>query len=155
MILVKVICYRCGYTQGKDMLKCPVCNNEFTKVNFFLGNKLINMNGDQRIQWLENKLGHPLEEKYVEMRKAYQKQRMEEYYKEKELEKQKQEELEREQINKQFEEYSHVPKCPICGSANLRKISTLSKTGSVAVWGVYAAGKVAKTWHCNNCDSEF
>lgn len=149
----KSVCYQCGYMKHDNILNCPVCNHEFTKVNFFLGKKLDNMNGDQRIRWLENKLGHPLEEKYVEMRKAYQKQRMEEYYKEKELEKQKQEEIEYKQISKQFEEYSHVPKCPTCSSSNIKKISTSSKITNTAMWGVYGTNRY-KTFHCNNCGYE-
>ena len=48
-----------------------------------------------------------------------------------------------------------VAKCPYCNSTNTRKISTLSKAGSVAMWGVFALGKVSKEWHCNNCKSDF
>ena len=50
---------------------------------------------------------------------------------------------------------SNIPKCPICQSANLKKISGLSKAGSVAMWGIFAAGRTSKTWHCNNCGSEW
>ena len=50
---------------------------------------------------------------------------------------------------------SNTPKCPTCGSTNIKKISGLSKAGSVAVWGVFAAGRTSKTWHCNNCGSEW
>lgn len=50
---------------------------------------------------------------------------------------------------------NNKPKCPICQSTNLKKISNWSKTASVTVWGVLAAGRVSKTWHCNNCDSEW
>lgn len=49
----------------------------------------------------------------------------------------------------------HTPKCPTCQSADIKKISDLSKAGSVAVLGVLAAGKVSKQWHCNNCGSEW
>lgn len=49
----------------------------------------------------------------------------------------------------------NIPKCPTCQSSNIKKISELSKVGSVAVWGVLAAGKVSKQWHCNNCGSEW
>lgn len=48
-----------------------------------------------------------------------------------------------------------VPKCPTCKSTNIRKISGASKVGSVAIWGIFAAGKVSKQWHCNNCGSEW
>ncbi|MCM1234298.1 MAG: hypothetical protein NC489_29695 [Ruminococcus flavefaciens] len=46
-------------------------------------------------------------------------------------------------------------KCPYCQSTNTKKISNVSKAGSVAVFGVLAAGKVSKQWHCNNCKSDF
>lgn len=46
------------------------------------------------------------------------------------------------------------PKCPTCGSTNLRKISNLSKAGSVALFGIFSQ-KVKKQWHCNNCGSDF
>lgn len=46
------------------------------------------------------------------------------------------------------------PKCPTCGSTNLRKISTTSKVTSVAMWGLFSQ-KVKKTWHCNNCKYEW
>lgn len=50
---------------------------------------------------------------------------------------------------------NNKPKCPICQSTNLKKISNWSKSASVMVWGVLAAGRVSKTWHYNNCDSEW
>lgn len=48
----------------------------------------------------------------------------------------------------------HIPKCPTCGSPNIKKISGLSKAGSVAMWGLFSR-KVHKQWHCNNCGSEW
>lgn len=45
--------------------------------------------------------------------------------------------------------------CPYCHSTNTKKISTASKVGSVALFGIFAAGKVAKEWHCNDCKSDF
>lgn len=48
-----------------------------------------------------------------------------------------------------------VPKCPICGSTNLKKISAANKVGSVALFGLLAAGHVSKTWKCENCGSKF
>ena len=49
----------------------------------------------------------------------------------------------------------NVPTCPTCQSTDLKKISGLSKVGSIAVWGVFAAGRTSKTWHCNHCGSEW
>lgn len=48
----------------------------------------------------------------------------------------------------------NIPKCPTCGSPNIKKISGLSKAGSVALWGIFSR-KVHKQWHCDNCGSEW
>lgn len=61
----------------------------------------------------------------------------------------------RTQVNKQKQQESGKPKCPTCNSTNLKKISGLSKAGSVALWGVFAAGRTSKTWHCNKCGTEW
>ena len=45
--------------------------------------------------------------------------------------------------------------CPYCQSTNTKKISTISKAGSVAMFGVFAMGKVSKQWKCSDCKSEF
>ncbi len=44
-----------------------------------------------------------------------------------------------------------IPKCPTCRSANVGKISLASKAGEVALVGVFAIGKVSKTFKCNSC----
>lgn len=49
---------------------------------------------------------------------------------------------------------NNTPKCPTCQSTNIKKISSLSKAGSVAMWGIFSQ-KVRKQWHCNNCGSEW
>lgn len=62
----------------------------------------------------------------------------------------------RTQVNQQKQQQeSNVPRCPTCGSTNLKKISGLSKAGSVALWGVFAVGRTSKTWHCNKCGAEW
>jgi len=43
-------------------------------------------------------------------------------------------------------------KCPTCGSKNVEKISKASKAKSALLFGVFAAGKMSKTFKCNNCD---
>lgn len=45
--------------------------------------------------------------------------------------------------------------CPFCQSTNVKKISGTSKVASAVAFGVFALGKVSKTWHCNNCRSNF
>jgi len=45
--------------------------------------------------------------------------------------------------------------CPYCHSKDTKKISSISKVGSVAIFGIFSVGKIAKQWHCNNCKSDF
>ncbi len=47
-----------------------------------------------------------------------------------------------------------APKCPVCGSIELRKITTPSKVMSTAMFGLLGT-KRHKTFHCNNCGYEF
>lgn len=46
---------------------------------------------------------------------------------------------------------SNIPKCPTCQSTNVEKISLKSKIGKVALVGIFAIGKVSKTFKCNAC----
>ncbi|MCM1100150.1 MAG: SEC-C domain-containing protein [Clostridium sp.] len=46
------------------------------------------------------------------------------------------------------------PKCPTCNSTNIKKISGLSKAGSVALFGILSQ-KVKHQFKCNNCGYEW
>lgn len=50
---------------------------------------------------------------------------------------------------------SKLPKCPICGSTNLSKISIIKTGMKIGAFGLLGAGDVGKTWKCNNCGSKF
>ena len=49
----------------------------------------------------------------------------------------------------------NIPKCPICQSTNLSKITTVQKAGKIALFGIFGMGDNGKTWKCNNCGSKF
>lgn len=49
----------------------------------------------------------------------------------------------------------NIPKCPICQSTNLSKITNTHKAGKIALFGIFGAGDLGKTWKCNNCGSKF
>ena len=51
----------------------------------------------------------------------------------------------------QQEKLEHIPTCPTCGSAHVRKISTGSKVGAAALIGIFALGHIGKTFECLNC----
>lgn len=53
--------------------------------------------------------------------------------------------------------YSDKPvvECPYCHSKDTKKISGLSKVGSVALFGIFALEKTSKQFHCNHCGADF
>ena len=53
-----------------------------------------------------------------------------------------------------FSQSTYTPKCPTCGSTDLSKVSSISKVGSVLMFGLLSQ-KIKKTWHCNNCKYEW
>jgi hypothetical protein len=50
---------------------------------------------------------------------------------------------------------SNKPRCPTCGSTNIERISLTSKVGKVALVGIFAIGRVAKSYKCNNCKHQW
>lgn len=42
-----------------------------------------------------------------------------------------------------------VPKCPMCGSTDIQKISSLNRTASIVGFGILSK-KIGKQWQCNN-----
>ena len=45
---------------------------------------------------------------------------------------------------------SATPRCPTCGSTDIKKLDSLDRTVSTAVWGI-ASGKIGKQFKCRNC----
>lgn len=68
------------------------------------------------------------------------------------FEKYQKEELSKKKMQKEMEEYRQMtaPKCPMCGSTNIEKISTTSRAVSVATVGL-ASGKIGKQYKCKKC----
>lgn len=49
-----------------------------------------------------------------------------------------------------LEEKSRVPKCPTCGSLNVRRIPCGERVASVGFFGIFSK-KINKTFKCGNC----
>ena len=47
-----------------------------------------------------------------------------------------------------------TPKCPICNSKNLKKITVTNRAVSIAIFGILST-KINKQWHCNDCGTNF
>ena len=52
-------------------------------------------------------------------------------------------------------DYDHLPKCPICSSTKIHKISITNKAASIVAFGIFSAGHVSKTYKCDICGSKF
>lgn len=49
---------------------------------------------------------------------------------------------------------ANKPKCPTCGSTNIKHISTLNRAVSVGVFGLLS-GKIGKNYECLNCKARW
>lgn len=164
------ICENCGYyTQMLDEngWRCPICNTKLVKVGIIDRYKLYNLNWEQRIQWLEKKLGHPISEETNNLRREYQKKLR--------LEREKQEEEKQRRLEEERKTYErramqnaynsinnpssgriNVPKCPVCGSTSLKKITLTTRAVKTAAFGTIGAiDDAGKTYKCGNCGSKF
>lgn len=65
---------------------------------------------------------------------------------------------EQERINetneKMKQEQFHMT-CPVCGSKNVQKISTVGKYAKIGVFGILGADDLGKRWKCSVCGSKF
>ena len=63
----------------------------------------------------------------------------------------------RKKIERRLEEdkAKNAPKCLICQSLNIEKITGAQKVGAVAMFGIFSSGYVSKTFKCNNCGAKF
>lgn len=155
-----VYCKKCGYiscfSSHNKTNHCEFCGNELTFTN-------INGLQEQR-QMEENENIHP--DKVVEI---YDKRFLENVIKplgefdQAEYDKRIiQQEINRQNNWKRYREEteeelknSNAPKCPICNSYNIHKISGGNKVGSALLFGVFSIGHISKTYKCDNCGAKF
>ena len=45
---------------------------------------------------------------------------------------------------------TYTPKCPTCGSPDIKKIGNIERAASVGFWGLFSK-KINKTFECKNC----
>lgn len=59
-------------------------------------------------------------------------------------------------IQKEKDKVNFIPKCPICGSTNIKKITITTKATKTVAFGVIGAiDDAGKTHKCENCGSKF
>ena len=57
-------------------------------------------------------------------------------------------------MEKRQAQKANVPRCPTCGSTNIRRISTLDRAVSVGILGIFS-GKIGKNYECLNCKAKW
>ena len=59
-------------------------------------------------------------------------------------------------MQKEKDKQNCIPKCPICGSANINKITVGNRAVKTAVFGVvWAVDDAGKAYKCGNCGGKF
>lgn len=48
----------------------------------------------------------------------------------------------------------NIPKCPTCGSTNIKHISTLNRAVSIGMLGIFS-GKIGKNYECLDCKARW
>lgn len=131
-----LLCDKCGlFLASFGYADCPVCNNSMLEVTELPINKFLLMSKKEAEDYAINLLGHGFDEKLKEDRIYYLANRSN-------------------QSNSAVNKNVSVS-CPYCHSTNTKKISSLSKAGSIALFGIFGLGKSGKQWHCNHCGSDF
>lgn len=59
------------------------------------------------------------------------------------------------ELNMWERDCDNVPKCPICSSTKIHKISMTNKAASALAFGLLATGHVSKTYKCDICGAKF
>ena len=57
-------------------------------------------------------------------------------------------------IDKPQSQQANTPKCPTCGSTNVKHISTLNRAVSIGVFGLFSS-KIGKNYECLNCKAKW
>lgn len=162
------ICPKCNYTNYDDGIEiCEECGAELKWIDRdtyennqrilrqFYKQQQIDKEKKERLEKYERDFRN----KKISLEQIIQYRRM--YATDAERKRMNQEDTAREQREKEKKEQERqikeqcVPRCPTCQSPNIKKISNVRKAGSVALWGIFAIGKVDKTFHCNNCGYEW
>ena len=135
-------CPKCGDIEMLGLEEdCSYCGYKLQDTEYYFTESVDHGN-------LKPEIRKAIFEKYIKNSPAYS----DEYAKQRE-EKQTRESMNLPSSYKPKE--GNTPKCPICQSTNLSKITNTRKAGKIALFGIFGAGDLGKTWKCNNCGSKF
>ena len=125
-------CPCCSGCYPDDLVYCPSCGGG-NKVELATREEYASHTG-KGFETIKSK--HIKERRFAEIRNDFDKMNSARKFKE-----------EQELKEVQLREEQNLPKCPICGSTNLKKLDALSRTASVFMWGL-GSNKIGKTYEC-------
>lgn len=139
-------CKKCGRIVQEDYnnseQKCDYCNNplEYIPKQFLIGKRGVAINNELKDQFIND---------YIKSSSEFDKYLFE-HREEDMFNKRMSDRAKLEHGESILEERSRVPKCPTCGSTNIRKISGVERGASIAAFGIFSK-KINKTFRCGNC----
>jgi len=135
MDLKQLYCKRCGYVQAELFAgdKCPICGSEYSPHPYLFDDWMHTFNDIERESWLsKNIIQDDQTAYYIKKRILWEQQKNTE-------------------INEQWKNRdpkpTNIPHCPICGSADLKKLSTVGKAAKIGLFGIFGAGSLGKTYN--------
>lgn len=174
-------CKQCGYscvvsglTQISHRLTgfgnpkvCPNCNIEIIELPTEIASKYDCFNGLNlySTDWLDSRKLYI--EEYVSKFSEFEpklnskelirlKESAEQHFQYEEEQKEKYVSKINKQIQVNLDQQNCIPKCPVCGSSNINKISMGNRAVKTVVFGVVGAvDDAGKTYRCGNCGSKF
>lgn len=145
MVNKAIYCKNCGFVSTECDVKkeiCPICKNKLYKTSQEAG-YFVNRIEKSMPTW-EDVVRHKYLKNIIFDKEISERRSGIEY-------KKQQDELRKLKSNSsKHEKNKFVPKCPTCGSTNIKKISATSKVIGAATFGLFS--RTAKSqFHCNNC----
>ncbi len=131
------ICPQCSSWTGdfpNEKINCRFCDTPMIKTDTLYRDAFMNKEIEQS-----------LKEKYAYSNPLYNE----------ELDKQIREQVRKEVDNiKPVSQNSNGPKCPTCGSTDIKRISTANRAVSIGLFGLLS-GKIGKNYECRNCKAKW
>lgn len=139
-------CKKCGRIVQEEYnsleQKCDYCNNnlEYIPQQFLIGKRGIAINDELKDQFIND---------YIKSSPEFN-QYLFEHREEDMFNKRMSDRAKLAHGASILEEQNRVPKCPTCGSTNVRRMSGVERGASIAAFGIFSK-KINKTFKCGNC----
>lgn len=143
------VCLRCGEVLSMNVKNSPITGCEHKWVDIGMNEKEYHKKGFYERLDFEEEIRKKYVEGNPEINEEWYNRNVKRDAEDKEFCLKQDEYARKENLRKQREE-AMKPKCPTCGSKNIKKIGLISRGLSVSTFGL-ASNSFGKTFHCKNC----